>query len=160
MVETRLILITRSDGGVSVMTFVVHSPRDGFRTEPTPENIEATIAKGRLDSVSWRFIAPADLPGRAYRDAWVDTGAGIGHDMEKARDIHRGKLRAARVPLLEALDVAYQRADEAGDIAEKARVVAAKNRLRDLPADPRIEQAVSVEELGALLGDPAALGAR
>ena len=150
MVETQLVLITRSDGGVSVMTFVVHSPRDGFRTEPTKDNIEATIEKGRLDAVSWRFITPADLPGRAYRNAWVDEGDAIGHDMEKAREIHRDKLRAERAPLLLALDVEYQRADETGDAAEKARVVAAKKRLRDLPSDPRIEQATTVAELASI----------
>lgn len=149
--ETRTILITRSDGGVSVMTFVVHSPRDGFRTEPTAENIEAAIAKGRLDSVSWRFITPDDLPGREYRNAWVDAGDGVGHDMEKARDIHRHKLRAHRAPLLLALDVEYQRADESGDAQEKARVVAAKKRLRDLPSDPRIEQAATVAELASVI---------
>lgn len=147
MVETQLVLITRSDGGVSVMTFVVESPRDGFRTEPTEANVGAAIAKGRLDAVSWRLIEPAALPGREYRNAWIDTGSAIEHDMPKARDIHRDKLRAARAPLLAALDVEYQKADEVSDAPAKARVAAARQRLRDLPSDPRIEQAATVEQL-------------
>lgn len=147
---TETILITRTDGGVTVMSFVVYSERDGVLREPSDANINAAIAKGGESVISWRRIQRDELPGREYRDAWIDTGAGVGHDMAKARDLHRDKLRAVRGAKLSALDIAYQRADEDGNAAEKVRVVAEKQRLRDLPADPRIERAETVADLAAI----------
>jgi len=148
---TETILITRADGGVSVMQFIVHSEHDGVFREPSDANINAAIAKGGESVKSWRRIQRDELPrSREYRDAWKDEGSAVGHDMVKARDIHRDKLRANRGPKLAALDVAYQRADESGDTAEKARIVLEKQRLRDLPADPRIEQAETIEQLSAV----------
>lgn len=70
-------------------------------------------------------------------------------DMNKARDIHRGALRAAREPILAELDVAYQRADEMGDTAAKAAIAKEKQRLRDVTNDPRIDSAQTPEELKA-----------
>jgi hypothetical protein len=98
----------------------------------------------------WRLIdaPPAD---RSYRDAWTDQGDRIGHDMGKARAIHRDKLRAARAPLLAALDVDYAKADEAGNQAEKRRVAAEKQRLRDITADPRIDAAATIDELKGVI---------
>ena len=43
-------------------------------------------------------------------------------NMAKARDIHRQRLREARAPLFNALDVAFQRAMETG--ADTAEIVA------------------------------------
>ena len=68
-------------------------------------------------------------------------------DMAKARAIWRDRIRQARAPLFAALDVAWQRADETGDTEGKAAVIAQKSALRDLPADPRIDCAGSLERL-------------
>ena len=68
-------------------------------------------------------------------------------NMVKAREIHRTLIRAARAPLMAALDVEYQRADERGDADAKASVAARKQALRDAPADPRIEAAQTIKEL-------------
>jgi hypothetical protein len=69
-------------------------------------------------------------------------------NMEKARNIHREKMRAARTPLLAALDVAFQRALEQN--ANTATIVAQKQALRDVTSDPAIEAAQTVEELKAV----------
>ena len=66
-------------------------------------------------------------------------------NMEKARDIHRAKMRDAREPLFAALDVAYQRATETG--ADTSAIVAEKQALRDVTNDPAIEAAQTTEEL-------------
>ena len=68
-------------------------------------------------------------------------------DMAKAIEIQRNRIRAAREPLLAALDVEFMRAVERGDQAEQARVVAEKQRLRDLTNDPRLTAAQTVDEL-------------
>jgi len=68
-------------------------------------------------------------------------------DMAKAIEIQRNRIRALREPLLAALDVEFMRAVERGDQAEQARVVAGKQRLRDLTNDPRLTAAQTVDEL-------------
>jgi len=89
---------------------------------------------------------------RQYREAWTwTTPAVIDCDMTKARDIHRHGLRRMRVPKLAALDVEYMRADETGDTAEKQRLAALKQALRDATADPRIEAAQTPEQLKAVM---------
>ena len=51
-------------------------------------------------------------------------------DINKAKDITKDKLRAERKPLLEAQDVAFQRALESG--TDTSSIVAEKQRLRDI----------------------------
>jgi hypothetical protein len=51
-------------------------------------------------------------------------------DIDKAKDITKDKLRVERKPLLEAQDVAFQRALESG--ADTSAIVAEKQRLRDI----------------------------
>ena len=80
----------------------------------------------------------------------------INVNMNKARDIHRDKVRQARNPKLAAKDVEFQRALETG--ADTAAIVAAKQALRDAPAAANIEAATTPEELkqawdADLLGD-------
>jgi hypothetical protein len=120
----------------------------------TPETVAAEIKKALAPgevATTWRLIAETDVPtDRRYRGAWSDPGAGpLVHDMASARAIHREHLRQARTPQLVALDVAYQRADERGDKSEQARIVATKQRLRDLPADPAIDAAQTMDGLRA-----------
>ena len=71
-------------------------------------------------------------------------------NMAKARDIQRDKMRAARKPIMEKLDVEFMRAVEAHDIAKQGTVVGLKNLLRDVTADPAIEAAKTPEELKAV----------
>ena len=72
-------------------------------------------------------------------------------DMAKAVEIQRNRIRAAREPLLAALDVEFMRAVERADQAEQARVAAEKQRLRDLTNDPRLTAAKTPAELALIL---------
>jgi hypothetical protein len=93
-------------------------------------------------------IEDADIPeDRTYRNAWTTDGKTISHDMAKARDIHRATLRTLRAPLLNALDVSYMRADEAGDVKTKQAIATRKQKLRDVTNDPRIAAATTIEAL-------------
>ena len=60
-------------------------------------------------------------------------------DMAKAREIHKNNIREARKPLLESLDVEFQKALETS--ADTSAIVAKKNALRDAPADSGIASA-------------------
>ena len=66
-------------------------------------------------------------------------------NITKAKDITKDKLRAERKPLLEAQDVAFQRALETG--ADTSDIVAKKQALRDAPAT--VDNMTTVEELKA-----------
>ena len=73
---------------------------------------------------------------------------GIIVDINKAKDITKDRLRAERKPLLEAQDVAFQRALESG--ADTSAIVAEKQRLRDITN--QVDSMTTVEELkGATL---------
>lgn len=166
------VVITRVDGGVSVMRVITaeYAP-DGaggrvarWTVDPTPTYIASLIAKhnwqGPKAPVSWRIV-PNDYvdegTDRYFRNAWKDT-AGKNNpdvDMPKAREIHRDKLRALRVPLLAALDTDFMRAIETNDRPAQTLIAAKKQVLRDVTADPRIDAATTPEELKAVI--PAAL---
>ena len=80
---------------------------------------------------------------------------GIGVNITKAKDIWRDKIREERKPKLEALDVEFMRAVEAGDTDAQATISAKKQALRDATDDPIIEAATTVTELKS--ARPAAL---
>lgn len=64
-------------------------------------------------------------------------------NLDKAKAITKDKLRADRIPLLQAQDVAFQRALESG--ADTSAIVAEKQRLRDITQ--LADQATTLDEL-------------
>jgi len=66
-------------------------------------------------------------------------------NFSKAQDITKGRLRADRKPLLEAQDILYMRAQEAG--SDTSAIVTEKQRLRDIT-----EQVDSMSTLDELKG--------
>lgn len=64
-------------------------------------------------------------------------------NLNKAKNITKDRLRVERKPLLEALDVQFQRALETG--APTTEIVAEKQRLRDITL--LADQATSTDEL-------------
>ena len=85
---------------------------------------------------------------RTFRGAWTYNEAVIEVDMAKARTIHKDNLRAERKPRLEALDVSYMKALEAGSGADA--IATQKATLRDITADSRIAGASTPDALKAL----------
>jgi len=67
-------------------------------------------------------------------------------NFSKAQDITKERLRVDRKPLLEAQDVAYMRAQEAGD--DTTAIVAEKQRLRDIT--DQVDSATTLDELKAM----------
>jgi len=53
-------------------------------------------------------------------------------NIDKAKGIKRDQFRIARKPLLEALDLAFMRAVERGDLLAQASIAAQKQALRDV----------------------------
>ena len=69
----------------------------------------------------------------------------INVNMDKARDIHRDNIRAARNSKLAAKDVDFMRAAEAGDTDAQATVAAEKQALRDATSAAAIDAATNGE---------------
>jgi len=67
-------------------------------------------------------------------------------NLNKAKNITKDKLRADRAPLLQSLDVQFQRALETG--ASTTAIVAEKQRLRDITK--LADEATTTDELKAL----------
>lgn len=67
-------------------------------------------------------------------------------NLDKAKEIKKESLRQERKPLLEAQDVAFQRALESN--SDTTAIVQEKQRLRDITG--LVDNATSVEELKAI----------
>lgn len=143
----RTLALIGSDGHVAVMRLV---PQGDALTEAV------ATAKALRDFAAVSFepievieIDPDSVPtDRTYRDAWRISGGKFGHNMAKAKDIHRDQIREARKPMMAALDIEFTRAIESG--SDTAPIAARKQALRDAPAHPDIEAAQTVEQLKAV----------
>lgn len=67
-------------------------------------------------------------------------------NLTRAKEIKKESLRQERKPLLEAQDVAYMRAQEAGE--DTTAIIAEKQRLRDITM--LCDTATSIEDLKAI----------
>jgi hypothetical protein len=72
----------------------------------------------------------------------------ININLDKARDIHRDRIRQARAPKLAQLDTAFQRELEKAK-PNTAAIAQQKQALRDAPSNPAIDAAETTEELKA-----------
>ena len=97
---------------------------------------------------------------RHFRNAWVvdSDKKVISEDMTEAKKIFQDKIREVRLPLLEAPDVAFMKALEAGDSSAQTTAKNAKTALRDAPAASAISNADTIAKLKAawdtsVLGD-------
>ena len=91
------------------------------------------------------LTVPSD---RTFRGAWQFNGDAVEVDMDSARDIHKDNLRVKRKPRLDALDVDFMQALEAG--TSTTQIAADKQTLRDITDDSRIAAATTPDELKAL----------
>ena len=82
---------------------------------------------------------------RTFRGAWQFNGDAVDVDMTAALAIHKDNLRAERKPRLDALDVEYMKALEAGTGADA--IAAQKATLRNITDDARLAAATTPDEL-------------
>jgi hypothetical protein len=119
---TTVYIHTNERGGVSVTT-------------PTPEALETMshediMAKDCPDHAI--MVDSSELPNddNDFFNSWVLNNGVVTVDLSKAKEQTKERLRIERAPLLQAQDVAFQRALEAG--ADTTAIVAEKQRLRDI----------------------------
>jgi hypothetical protein len=102
--------------------------------------------EGSLSLESSQVSIPGD---RHFREAWSlnETWDVVVEDLDTAKSIFKDRVRTARKPLLEALDVDYIRALEEG--ASTDAIVTKKQSLRDSPAAGNIDNAADISALKA-----------
>lgn len=83
----------------------------------------------------------------------------IGVNITKAKELQKERFRQVRGPLLEGLDVDYQKADESANASEKTAVAAKKQALRDVTANSTLDAASTEAEVRAVW-DTTVLGDR
>jgi hypothetical protein len=129
---SQVIIFTNDNGGVSVCI-------------PTGElSIEQVQAK---DTPAGSIIVDvSSLPNNDFFDAWELADGVVTVSIAKAKELTKDRLRAERTPLLQAQDVAFQRALEAN--ADTVAIVAEKQRLRDITQ--LADQATTLEQLKEL----------
>ena len=81
-----------------------------------------------------------------FNNAFVWDGSQLVVNIDKAKEVTKNRLRQEREPLLQAQDVAFQRALETN--SDTSKIVAEKQRLRDIT---KLADSVStLDELRAL----------
>jgi hypothetical protein len=127
---SQVIIFTNATGGVSVCTPTGELPIEQVQAKDTP--------------VSSLIVDTSDLPtDNDFFNAWELNGTTVTINFDKAKAITKDRLRAERTPLLQAQDVAFQRALESG--ADTTAIVAEKQRLRDITQ--LADQATTLEQL-------------
>tara|TARA_R100001460_G_C3518600_1_gene172328 strand:+ start:733 stop:975 length:243 start_codon:yes stop_codon:yes gene_type:complete len=74
---------------------------------------------------------------------------GITIDITKAKEVWKNKIREARKPALEKLDVDFIKAQEAS--SDTTTIISNKNTLRNLPS--QVDSATTVDEIKAVWDD-------
>ncbi len=115
-----VIIYTNENGGVSVCVPTGEIPIEQVQAKDIPIGVESFI------------VSENSLPNNDndFFNAWEQTKGIINVNLFKAKEITKNRLRIERKPLLEAQDIAFQRALEAG--ADTTAIVAEKQRLRDI----------------------------
>jgi hypothetical protein len=131
------IIYQTDEGGVAV---IIPAPECGL-------TIEQIAAKDVPSGKEYKIVDVDALPtDRAFRGAWEKSGDAVIHNMAKAKNLTKDRLRNERKPLLEVQDVAFQRALESG--ASTAAIVSEKQRLRDITK--QVDALTSLDELKAV----------
>jgi hypothetical protein len=111
---------------------------------PTGE-VDIEVVKNK-DCPAGAVIVDTLPAERDFRNAWELSGTDITVNFAKAQEITKDRLRAERALLMQAQDVAFQRALEEG--ADTSAIVAEKNRLRDVT--DLVDGATTLDELRAI----------
>ena len=144
------VAIQRTDGGVSLMTINDAELQDEIDLFFAVQiEVDKWAESWGSLPVAWAIVT--DAPNnREYREAWVLNNGRVVADMPKARAVHRAKIREVRNKRLDNLDKDTIKAIDDDDTPTRQQIKAQKQRLRDAPADARIDAAQSIAELRAL----------
>jgi hypothetical protein len=115
-------LYSQANGSLAVFTPVSSN-------EQTDEEIVKMLG---LVEGNYKIVDSVDLDNDYFNAYKFHQEKGAEVNIEKAKALHLNKWREARSPKLAFLDIAYTRADEAGDVSKKSEIADHKQALRDV----------------------------
>lgn len=135
----QVIVLKNNDDTVSIIT----------PCESTVESISESLADKEHAIVDAQDII--DLNHGEFVDARVfsDVYPHVEVDLATAKDVWRDKLRKARAPLLEKLDVEFMRALEQSDTAAVKSIKDKKQELRDVTQHKTLNAAQTLDSIKA-----------
>lgn len=149
-----VVIIENLDGTISILNpapdmFNVNSRTremvPELKNKSDEEVLQWIINKDVPQGLVYTIVNKNSLPSdRYFRNAWKSNKGKIEIDYPKAVEIKLDVFRELRKPLLKELDIAYQRADELGDVVLKQDIATQKQELRDVTT---IELPKTVPEL-------------
>lgn len=98
------------------------------------------------------------IPPRTFRNSWRLDGSVITIDMEAAREIHKGRMRAARERQFRTIDAQRAVAMDDNDQSKLAEIKTLSRELRDVTSLPSLLSAATPDEIDAVW--PECLGPR
>jgi hypothetical protein len=84
------------------------------------------------ENVEYKVVESFDFDDSFFDAYEFDKNVGAKINIEKAKEIHYNRLRSARKPLLEKLDLEFMLAVEKGDINLQKEIASKKQVLRDI----------------------------
>jgi hypothetical protein len=114
------------------MSYIIYPQADNKLAVIYPAGDVNNCIKDVPTGVEYAVVDDLGNLDNDYFNAFEYADLGIACNIDKAKAIHLDKFRAARAPKLTALDIAYSRADEAGDTGKKAEIGVQKQALRDV----------------------------
>lgn len=131
-----VIIYTNERGRVSVCVPTGELPIEQVQSKDIPVGVKSYI----VDAAS----LPED--DSDFFDAWEQVKGVVSVNLDKAKEITKNRLRAERAPMMEQLDVMFQRSLEEG--TDFSGIVAEKKRLREVTK--HADKCTTLEELRAL----------
>lgn len=112
---------------------------------------EELLKRGDIPTDHIKVAVAASVPPRCeFRNAMVWDGKQIVHDMGRARDIHRERLRQERQPMLDALDREYNKMIGTKNLTAAEAVEVKRQCMRDITKHPAIDAAKTLDDLRAV----------
>ena len=131
-------IVYKTETGIAVVHPTGEVPVETLMITAVPEEYRSTARIVEDDCI------PTD---RTFRDAWdFDDDGIITEQIDKAKEIHKDRLRAERKPLFAELDVKYIRNLEEG--GEVAGIINEKQRLRDITK--LVDKCKTIDEIKAI----------
>ena len=135
----------RSDGGVDIVIPASMNDLKKVLGDDLTEEAYLQFVWDRsvpVNAINPRWITDDEIPeDTSFRDAWKHEENVISVNMDKAREIHMGRIRAVRNEKLAELDVQTMKGI---DVQDKKQV------LRDLPKTVDLTTAFTTDELKAI----------
>lgn len=134
------------------MKVIVQQLRDGkititsISSETTFERVIASLP----EDVTAFVIDSSNLPqDTTFFNAWELDGEEVVINLTKAKEIWKDKLRQARKPVFEKLDIEYIKALENEDNSKAKQIISIKRQLRDITISKELANAKTIEAVKA-----------